>query len=84
MEMTGSYRMAAPRIRVWVALNDHSVLRDCIPGRENLDKLSDTEMQAVVSLKIAPVNSLVRLVLYMLSGQPPVRKEGPWPTSNSR
>jgi carbon monoxide dehydrogenase subunit G len=57
MEMTGSYRIAAPRDRVWAALNDPAVLKDCIPGCESLDKLSDTEMQAVASLKIGPVKA---------------------------
>jgi carbon monoxide dehydrogenase subunit G len=57
MEMTGSYRIAAPRDEVWAALNDPAVLKDCIPGCESLDKLSDTEMQAVASMKIGPVKA---------------------------
>jgi carbon monoxide dehydrogenase subunit G len=57
MEMTGSYRITAPRDQVWAALNDPAVLKDCIPGCESLDKLSDTEMQAVASMKIGPVKA---------------------------
>jgi carbon monoxide dehydrogenase subunit G len=57
MEMTGSYRIAAPRDQVWAALNDPAVLKDCIPGCESLEKLSDTEMQAVAAMKIGPVKA---------------------------
>jgi len=57
MEMTGSYRIAAPRDQVWAALNDPAVLKDCIPGCEKLDKVSDTEMEATAALKIGPVKA---------------------------
>jgi len=57
MEMTGSYRIAASREDVWQALNDPTVLKDCIPGCESLEKTSDTEMQAVVRSKIGPVSA---------------------------
>ena len=32
MQMTGEQRIAAPRQRVWEALNDPAVLAACIPG----------------------------------------------------
>src|SRR6266850_1986698 len=32
MDMNGEYQIAAPRQRVWEALNDPEVLRQCIPG----------------------------------------------------
>src|SRR3546814_6411483 len=34
MQMTGQYRIEAPRQAVWEALNDVEVLRQCIPGVE--------------------------------------------------
>jgi len=34
MEMTGEYRITAPRETVWRALNDTDVLKQCIPGCE--------------------------------------------------
>ena len=48
MDMTGEYRIPAPRETVWLALNDPEVLRECIPGCEELTKKSDTELSAVV------------------------------------
>lgn len=55
MEMSGEARIAAPRERVWAALNDPEVLRRCIPGCETLEAKSPTEFEATVKVKIGPV-----------------------------
>ncbi len=57
MEMTGEYRIAAPRDRVWQALNDPAVLQASIPGCDSIEKLSDTELTARVSLAVGPVKA---------------------------
>jgi len=57
MDLTGEYRISAPRDVVWAALNDPVVLKQCIPGCEELEKTSDTEMTAKVVLKIGPVKA---------------------------
>ncbi len=57
MEMNGSTLIPAPRKRVWEALNDADVLRQCIPGCQELEKTSDTEMTATVVIKIGPVKA---------------------------
>ena len=57
MDIKGEYRIAAPRDKVFAALNDPEVLKACIPGCESLDKTSDTEMTAKVKLRIGPVSA---------------------------
>ncbi len=57
MEMTGERRIAAPRERVWEALNDPEVLARCIPGCQELNRESDTEMSAVVKSRVGPVSA---------------------------
>jgi len=57
MDMTGSHRIEAPRDKVWAALNDPDVLRQCIPGCEEVQKLSDTEFTAKVHAKVGPVSA---------------------------
>lgn len=57
MEMTGEYRIQAPRDRVWEALNDPEVLKQAIPGCDVIDKQSDTEMSAKVTAKVGPVKA---------------------------
>lgn len=57
MQMTGQYRIEAPRERVWEALNDVEVLRACIPGVEEIEKTSDTAFSAKVKAKVGPVSA---------------------------
>lgn len=56
MDMTGEYRIPAPKQAVWEALNDPDVLKACIPGCESLEKNGD-EMTAAVVAKIGPVKA---------------------------
>jgi len=57
MDMTGEYRIAAPRQKVWEALNDPDILKQCIPGCETITKQSPTEMSATVRAKVGPVSA---------------------------
>jgi carbon monoxide dehydrogenase subunit G len=57
MRMTGEERIAAPRSRVWEALNDPDVLRQSIPGCQLLQKESDEKLRAVVEIKIGPIGA---------------------------
>ena len=57
MELKGGYKIAADRETVWRAINDPDMLRDCIPGCEELEKTSDTEFTATVKAKVGPVSA---------------------------
>src|SRR6201985_1999758 len=57
MTMSGEVQLNAAREEVYKKLNDPEVLKSCIPGCEQLDKLSDTELQAVATTKIGPVKA---------------------------
>ena len=57
MDLTGEVRLAAPRETVWRALNDPEILKQAIPGCESVEKLSDTEFSAKVTLKIGPMSA---------------------------
>lgn len=57
MELAGEYTIPASREKVWEALNDPEVLEACIPGCEELEKVSDTEFTAKVKIKIGPVSA---------------------------
>lgn len=57
MDMTGEYRITAAREAVWAALNDPEILRQCIPGCEEIEKSSDTELAAKVTAKVGPVKA---------------------------
>ncbi|KQZ15528.1 MULTISPECIES: carbon monoxide dehydrogenase subunit G [unclassified Mesorhizobium] len=53
----GEERIAAPIGKVWEALNDPAVLKESIPGCQSLEMKSDTEMAAIVVLKIGPIKA---------------------------
>ena len=57
MEMKGSQLIAADREAVWAALNDPEVLKACIPGCEELNQTSPTELNATVVAKVGPVKA---------------------------
>lgn len=57
MELQDEIFINAPRNVVFAALNDPDVLKECIPGCEELTKESDTELAAKVVLKVGPVKA---------------------------
>ena len=57
MELADEIKIDAPKDQVYAALNDPEVLRQCIPGCEELIKHSDTELEAKVVLKVGPVKA---------------------------
>jgi len=57
MELADEVTINAPKDRVYAALNDPEVLKQCIPGCEELIKHSDTELEAKVVLKVGPVKA---------------------------
>jgi carbon monoxide dehydrogenase subunit G len=57
MDLTGEYHINAPREAVWKALNDPEMLKQCIPGCEEIQKISDTEMTAKVTARVGPVKA---------------------------
>jgi hypothetical protein len=57
MNLSGEYRLPLPRETVWAGLNDPEILKQCIPGCDELVKNSDTELSAKVGLKIGPMTA---------------------------
>ena len=57
MELQDEIFIEAPRDVVYGALNDPEILKQCIPGCEELNKQSDTELSALIVLRIGPVKA---------------------------
>ncbi|UCH75682.1 MAG: carbon monoxide dehydrogenase subunit G [Rhodospirillales bacterium] len=57
MQMSGEYRIPAPRQAVWDALNDVEVLKQCIPGCEELVRNGEHAFDAKVVAKVGPVRA---------------------------
>jgi carbon monoxide dehydrogenase subunit G len=57
MDMSGEYRVSAPRDRVWDALNNPEILKQAVPGCTEMEKTSDTTFEAKVTAKVGPVKA---------------------------
>ena len=57
MEMTGQQLVALPQEETWKALNDPDVLKECVPGCESLERVSDTQYQLTMTARIGPVSA---------------------------
>lgn len=71
MQMTGEQRIAAPRQKVWEALNDPAVLAQCIPGCQSLEKDGDDRFIAVAEVKIGPIGARFRGNVQLSDLNPP-------------
>jgi hypothetical protein len=57
MTMNGQVQLPARREVVWEKLNDPEVLKSCIPGNEQFDKVGDNEFHAIATVKVGPVKA---------------------------
>ena len=57
MKMSGEFRVPTDRETVWRALNDPEVLKQCLPGCQEIEKTSETEMSATLAIKVGPVKA---------------------------
>jgi carbon monoxide dehydrogenase subunit G len=71
MNMTGEQRIAAPRQRVWEALNDPEILRASIPGCQSLDKEANDRFTAVVEVKVGPIGARFKGAVSLTDLNPP-------------
>jgi carbon monoxide dehydrogenase subunit G len=71
MELTQSRTISARPADVWAALNDPAVLKECIPGCESLERVSDAEWRAVVATRIGPVQARFTGKVLLADAVPP-------------
>lgn len=71
MNMTGEQRIAAPRARVWEALNDPEILRASIPGCQSLEKVAHDRFTATVEVKVGPIGARFKGAVSLADLDPP-------------
>ena len=71
MKMTDEIRIEASREQVFAALNDPEILRKAIPGCQELDQTSETELTATVQAKVGPVKAKFRGAVTLSDINPP-------------
>ena len=71
MKMTDEIRIEANRNQVFSALNDPEILHQAIPGCQELDQTSETELTATVLAKVGPVKAKFKGVVTLSDINPP-------------
>jgi carbon monoxide dehydrogenase subunit G len=71
LELTGEQLIAAPRQRVWESLNDPQILSQCIPGCEQVVRLSETRFEAKVLTRLGPLRARFSGSVEMSDIKPP-------------
>jgi carbon monoxide dehydrogenase subunit G len=71
MEITGTQTIAAPRQRVWDALNDPEILKKSLPGCESVERTSAQEFKVIMAAAIGPLRARFNGLLKMSDIQAP-------------
>lgn len=69
--MTGEQKLDVSRGRVWQALNDVEVLKQCLPGCKSLERESDERMTAVLAIKVGPIGASFSGAITLSDVDPP-------------
>src|SRR6516165_9603966 len=57
MQISNSQGIPASKQKVWAALSNPDILKQCIPGCQSLEMANPNEMTATVVLKVGPVKA---------------------------
>ena len=71
MEILGQQIIAAPRQRVWDALNDPETLKACLPGCELVERVSPEEFRVIIKTAIGPLKARFQGSLKITEAQEP-------------
>lgn len=71
MEIAGETRIAAPRPRVWEALNDIALLARCIEGVESFEPAGENRYAGRMAAKVGPVRATFAGTIELQNLDPP-------------
>lgn len=72
MNLKDDISIAASRERVFAALNDPEILRQAIPGCEELEAIGDDQFAAVVGARVGPLKARFKGQVALTNINPPV------------
>ena len=71
MEQLGEHSIPAPRERVWEALNDPEILRQCIDGCQRFERTGDDQYATEVMARVGPVRATFKGTVSLVDINPP-------------
>ena len=71
MEMTGEQLIPASQADTWAALNDPEMLKQCVPGCESIERLSDNDFTVLMTARVGPVSAKFKGKMTLSNVKPP-------------
>jgi carbon monoxide dehydrogenase subunit G len=71
LDIAGEYVVPASRATVYSAMNDPAILKQCIPGCEEIEERSDGEFAAIVRFEFGPLKARFRGKVRLFDRDPP-------------
>ena len=71
MTMQGEVSLPASRQSVWEKLNDPEVLKQCIPGCQELEKTGENGFRAIAKIQVGPVSATFKGNVELTDIDPP-------------
>ena len=71
MQIKGDYTVSAPRERVWEYFTTPELLKQCIPGCEELKPLGDDSFEATIKVGVAMIKGVYKGSVKIENKQPP-------------
>lgn len=71
MDILGQQLIAAPRQKVWDALNDPVILKASLPGCESVERITPEEFRVVIKTAIGPLKARFQGSLKLTEALPP-------------
>ena len=71
MKLQGEYVFDGPRDEVWELVRDPEVLATALPGTQSMNKVSDTEYEGKMHIRIGPVGGVFSGRLVVSNQVPP-------------
>jgi uncharacterized protein len=70
MKLEGSFAVLASKDKVWATINDVAVMAACVPGCEDVQKLSDSAYRAMVKADVGIIKARFNLVIEIVHREP--------------
>lgn len=71
MKLDGEHLFNGPREEVWLLFRDPDILASALPGTQNISKISDTEFDITMNVRVGPVSGIFTGKLVISNEIPP-------------
>jgi carbon monoxide dehydrogenase subunit G len=73
MRVEGSFKVAAPRERVFAEITNPALMATCIPGCDSIEVIDPKTYRASIVVEVGPIKARFNLIVEVTAEDPPVR-----------